>query len=149
MAKELILLGDVAGLGIVGDIVKVSDGYARNFLLPKKMAGTATEATIAKVAVRREEREAELAKELVLAEALAEKIASTSITIPVKLTESGKLFGSVSVNDLLEKAKENKLEINNKQLLMDAPIKEVGVYNLNVRLHPQVKAKLKVWIVEE
>lgn len=149
MSKELILTTDVEGLGIVGDVVNVSEGYARNFLLPKKKAAPVSDTMKQRLAKARAEREVELAAEKEVALKLAEKIGEASATITARTNEEGHLYGAVSVSDIVAAAEEQGLTLNKKNVHIDAPIKETGVFSATVILHPEVKASLKVWVVEE
>jgi len=149
MTKEVILMEDVTGLGDQGDVVQVADGYARNYLLPKSLAAPVTEATRRRLEKKRKEREAERAQQRAEHEALARKIEQTSCTIPVKTGEEGKLFGSVGVQDILASLAEQGLTLSRNQLLLEAPIRELGVFKIPVKLQPEMEATLKVWVVEE
>jgi large subunit ribosomal protein L9 len=149
MAKELILTTDVEGLGIVGDVVKVSEGYARNFLLPKRKATAVSDVMKQRLAKARAEREVELAQEKEVALKFAEKIAEASVTITARTNEEGHLYGAVNVSDIVDAAVEQGLTLNKKHVHIDEPIKETGVFSATVILHPEVKASLKVWVVEE
>ncbi len=149
MSKEVILMSDVEGLGIVGDVVSVADGFARNFLLPQNLAAPVTDAAHKMLAAKRAAREAELAQEMEVATKLAAKLKDASVTIPVKTSEEGSLYGSVGVAEIAAAAEQQKLVLTKEMITLDHAIKELGVYDLKIKLHPQVKASLKVWIVEE
>lgn len=148
MSKELILLEDVDGLGIVGEIVKVADGYARNYLLPRRLAQPFSEAARARLESRRQQRMAELASELEKMNKLAERIQDSAVTIGVK-TSGGKLYGAVHESEIVKAAKEQGLVIDKKQIVLTEPLRELGEYSVEVRLHAKVEARLKVSIVEE
>jgi large subunit ribosomal protein L9 len=149
MTKELILLSDVEGLGLEGEIVKVSAGYARNYLFPKKLAGIVTQATLKRLEKTKLEREERHKKELEAAQALAATIEKISCTIPVKVDENDKLFGSVTVNDIVAALKQQNIEMEKSKIHMGDAIKELGVYPVKIKLHPQVEVFLKVWVVGE
>jgi large subunit ribosomal protein L9 len=149
MAKQLILMSDVDGLGIVGDEVKVADGYARNYLLPKNLAAPVSEKMKERLAEKRIEREAELAKELEQAKTLQGTVEETSLTIAVRTSSEGKLYGSIKTAEIVKAAAEQGLELDKQQVIIDSPIRELGVFTVQVRLHPEVLAELKVWVVEE
>jgi large subunit ribosomal protein L9 len=149
MSKEIILMADIDGLGRAGDVVTVADGYARNYLLPKKKAAPVTAAThkqLEKLQAERKEREAE---ELAGAQKLSARVEQSSVTIAVKAGPEGKLFGSVSLGDILSAVAEQGLTLDKHQVKLDEPLRELGVFNLPVKLHPDVEATLKVWVVEE
>ncbi len=149
MAKEVILLADVDGLGVEGEIVRVADGYARNYLEPRKKAAPVTRATRQLVERKKQERLARDAAEREAAEALAAQLAGASVTIPVKTGENGKLFGAVTVADILAALEKQQIALDKKQLELSASIRELGVFDLPVKLHPDIEATLKVWVVEE
>ncbi|HEY5653612.1 MAG TPA: 50S ribosomal protein L9 [Pontiella sp.] len=149
MAVEVLLMDQVDGLGIEGDVVKVADGYARNFLFPKGIATEVTEGKKRQIEKKRLERLAQLEKEKTAADELAKKIEAIECTISAKVGESGKMFGSVGVPQILEKLAEQGLELDKSKIALEAPLHELGVFDISIKLHPEVVATLKVWIVEE
>ena len=149
MAVEVLLMDQVEGLGIEGDIVKVAEGYARNFLFPKGFATEVTEGKIRQIEKKRLERLAQLEKEKGAAEELAKKIEGVECTITVKVGENGKLFGSVGIPQILEKLAEQGLELDKAKVALAAPLHELGVFDVSLKLHADVTGTLKVWIVEE
>ncbi len=149
MAKEVILLADVEGLGGEGEIVRVAEGFARNYLLLKNKAATVSPATRRLVEKKKQERLEREAANREVAEELAGKLAAVSVTIPVKTGENGKLFGSVTITDILEALGKQDVRLDKKQLDLSAPIRELGVFDLPVKLHQDVETTLKVWVVEE
>lgn len=149
MATEVLLMDQVQGLGIEGDVVKVADGYARNFLFPRGIATEVTEGKKRQIEKKRTERLVELEKEKSAAEALQKKIEGIECTISAKVGETGTMFGSVGVPQILEKVAEQGLEIDKSKVVLAAPLHELGVFDVTIKLHPEVKATLKVWIVEE
>jgi large subunit ribosomal protein L9 len=149
MAIEVLLMDQVEGLGIEGDIVKVADGYARNYLFPRGIASEITEGKKRQIEKKRVERLAQLEKEKSAAEELAKKIEGIECTIAMKVGESGSLFGSVGIPAILEKIKEQGLELDKSKIVLPAPLHELGVFDVSVKLHSEVTGTLKVWIVEE
>lgn len=149
MAVELILMADVADVGAEGDVVTVANGYARNYLLPKKLAAPVTDATRRRLAKLRVEREAEQVSLLAAARERAKSFARVSCTIPVKTAEGEKLYGSVTASDIAEALKAQGVTIDRHELIMENPIKDLGVFKVGIRLHPEVEATVKVWVVEE
>jgi len=149
MAKEFILMADVKGLGKLGDVVRVHDGYSRNYLIPNKLAAPVTDATRRQLDKKRKEQDVLLAQQKEAAKLLAQTVEKASCTITVKTGEGGKLFGSVTLNDIVKVLKGQGLELDKGQIEMVEPIKALGVFNLPVKLHPDVQATLKVWVVEE
>ena len=149
MALELILMADVEGLGLEGQTVKVSEGYARNYLLPRKLAVGISHAALKRLEKNRLERESRQQKDRAAAQSLAQTLEQFSCTIPVKVGENDKLFGSVSANDIADTLKAQKIEIDRRKIHLAEPIRELGVYTVKVKLHPEVEASLKVWVVGE
>jgi len=149
MAKELLLLADVDGLGREGEVVKAADGYARNFLLPRKLAAAVTPANrrlVEKKKAEKAEREMTRKQE---AARFAQRIRETSVQIARKVAEETRLFGSVTVQDLAEALAREGIEVDKSQILLDHPVRELGVYTTEVRILPEVRAELKFWVVEE
>ena len=149
MAKEVLLMTDVPGLGQEGDVVRVVEGYLRNFLMPKKLAAPLTEATRRQVAKKREAREQKLGAERAQMTELAQKIEQLSINIPVKTGEEGKLFGSVTAQDIVAVVEQHGGKLDRHQLQLDEPLRKLGQFDLAVKLHPEVQATLKVCLVAE
>lgn len=150
MATEVLLMDQVEGLGIEGDIVRVSEGYARNYLFPRGIATEVTEGKKRQIEKKRTERLAELAKLKTVSEELAKKIDGLECTISAKVAEeSGKMFGSVGVPQIAEKLSEQGIVIDKSKIALAAPLHELGVFDVAIKLHPEVTATLKVWIVEE
>jgi large subunit ribosomal protein L9 len=149
MAKEVILIAEVKGLGVEGDVVRVADGYARNFLLPHKLAAPVTDATRRQIEKRRKVREEKLAQEREAAQALAKTIDTLSCTITVKTGAEGKLFGSVTATDVVTALKVQGVEVDKHQVDLPEPIRELGVFHVSIKLHPEILATVKVWVVEE
>lgn len=149
MAIEVLLIDQVENLGIEGDIVKVANGYARNFLFPRGKATIVTEGKKRQIEKKRIERLSLLKKEQTAAEELAKKIAGIECTISAKVGENGKMFGSVGIPQILEKIKEQGFEIDRTKMILTSPLHELGVFDVSIKLHAEVVATLKVWIVEE
>jgi len=149
MALELILMADVEGLGLEGQTVKVTEGYARNYLLPRKLAVPISHAALKRLEKNRLARESRQQNERAAAQALAQTIEQASCTITVKVGENDKLFGSVHANDIAEALKAQKIELDRRKIHLAEPIHELGVYTIKIKLHPEVEASLKVWVVGE
>ena len=150
MATEVFLMADVADLGVEGDVVTVADGYARNYLIPKQLGAPVTAATQRRLAKIQREREEARAAAVVEAEALSKKLAGISVTIPVKTVEGEeKLYGSVGEVEIAEALKVLGIEIDRHLIVLDEHIKELGVFDVAIKLQPEVEATVKVWIVEE
>jgi len=146
---KVILLKDIDNLGSVGDELKVKDGYARNFLLPQNFAVEATKGTVQLVEKKKKEKQTRENKIKNECTAIAEKIAAVSCTIPVEAGEEDKIFGSVTSEMIMDVLKVEGIEFDKRKIVMDEVIKKLGVYNLDVKLHPEVTAQLKVWVVKK
>jgi len=146
---EIILIEDVPSLGNAGDLVKVSDGYARNYLLPRKKAVRATAVTLKTVEQERHTLEHKQDKLEQEAQELAQKIEEISCTISKPAGEEGKLFGAVTSADIEEALREQGVSVDRKKIVLEEPIKNLGVYTVSLKLHPQVIAQLKLWVVKE
>jgi len=142
-------MSDVKGLGSEGDVVTVADGYARNYLVPQNLAASVTEATRRRLAKLQKEREVQRKAALSDAHQRAEQLKDVSVTIPVKTGEESKLYGSVTSTDIVTALKDQGLELDRHDLLLPEPIKELGVFDVTVKLHAEVAATIKVWVVEE
>lgn len=149
MSTEVLLMSDVKDLGNEGDIVTVADGYARNFLFPKKIGATVSDATRRQLAKNQVVREAERATLVAEARERAEKLSGVSCTIAVKTDDEDKMYGSVAAKDILEALKAQGVEIDKTSLQLEHPIKELGVFDIQVKLDKDVEAAIKVWVVEE
>jgi len=146
---KVILLQNVERLGKIGDIVNVKEGFARNFLIPQKKAAIATEGNVKLQEALNKKKEAEEKKRLDASKVLAEKIGALSLTISAEAGEEEKLFGSVS-NDMISKALADEgIKIDKKEIVLDEPIKKLGVFQVIVKVHPEVKATLRVWVVKK
>jgi len=146
---QVILLENVPSLGKAGDQVKVSDGYGRNYLIPKKMAVLATEKSLKVIEHQKRQIQQRMEKAKKDAEKMAQQIATFSCTFAKTIGESGKLFGSITSMDIESYLKENGLEVDRKKISLEEPIKNLGMFTVPIKLHPEVTAHLKVWVVQE
>lgn len=147
---KVILLQDVKSLGKKGETVEVSEGYGRNFILTKKLGVEANNANINNLKLQKANEEKRAQEHLEQCQALAKQIEDTDITVYIKSGEGGRTFGSVSTKEIVKAAKDQRnLEIDKKKLVMKDPIKALGMYEVIVKLHPKVTAKLKVKVQEE
>jgi large subunit ribosomal protein L9 len=146
---EILLMADVPDVGTEGSVVTVADGFARNYLVPKKLAAPVTKAARARLAKLQKQRDVERQAMAEKTRLLAEKLAGISCTISAKTSESEKLYGSVTATEIAENLKGQGFTIDREAILLEAPIKALGVYTVSVRLSPDVSVPLKVWIVEE
>lgn len=146
---KVIFLQDVKGQGKKGEIKEVSEGYAQNFLLPKKLVKPATDGnvkvqdSIKNAEVKKKDQERENAK------ALAATLEQTTVTIRAKSGEGGRLFGSITNKQVSEELEKLKLKIDKRSIIMDQPIRTLGVTKVPVKLHPEVTATLSVTVVSE
>ena len=146
----VILNRDVKGTGKAVDIVKVSDGYARNMLIPKGYAKEATEGNVRNLEKQKALAAEKKAEEKAAAQALAEKINAASVTIKTKAGEGGRIFGSITSKDIADAlADQKKLAVDKKKIQLDNPIKQTGEMTVDIRLYPEVMAKLKVTVTAE
>ena len=147
---KVILLEDVKSLGKKGDLVNVSDGYARNMLLPKKKGVEATPANLNTLKLQTKHAEKLAEEALAAAKELKEKIDKKSVSLIIRTGEGGRVFGSISAKEIAEAAKDQLgYDIDKKKISMDGPLKELGTTKVDVRLHPQVIAKLAINVTEE
>ena len=145
---KVILIEDVEKLGSMGDIIQVKDGYARNYLFPKNLAKTATDSNLKIIEEIKKKKISALAKEKKLAEALREKLSLVSCTIPVEAGDDDRLFGSVTSQDIARAFEEEGFSLDKRKIIMEEPIKKLGVYHVSIRLHAEVTAAAKVWVVK-
>jgi len=143
----LILLDDVEKLGLAGDEVHVAPGYARNYLLPRKLAAKATPGTLRLVESRKAMIAERRAKELAAAQELAEKLNTIEISIAMQATEDDQLFGSVTPRMIADELAARGINIEHNRVKLDPPLKTLGGYDVEIKLHAEVTGKVKVWIV--
>lgn len=147
---KVILNKDVKGLGKKGDVVEASDGYARNFLIPKKVASEATEGNVKSLNMKKRAEEEKLKEELNDAKKLAKVLEGVKVEIYTKAGEGGRLFGSVTSKEIAENLKKKfKIDIDKRKINLKDPIKTLGTTNVEVKIHPKVKAKLSVNVKEK
>ncbi len=146
---KVILKEDIDKLGKSGDIVEVKKGYARNFLIP---SGKALEASPSNLKIIDEEKKWErvrLERSKKIAQELAEKLSKVSITATVQVGEEDKVFGAITSQNIADQLKEQGFDIDRRKIVLEEPLKALGVYEVPVKLHPEVEAKVKVWVVRE
>lgn len=146
---KIILLQDVKSLGKKGDVVNVSDGYARNYVLPKKVGVEATEKNKNELKLQKQHEDKLAAERLAEAKELAKKLESIKIEVTMKAGENGKVFGSIASKEIAEQAKKQYgLDIDKKKIVLDEPIKSFGMHEVPLKLHPDVTARLYVLVKE-
>lgn len=147
---KVILLQDVKSLGKKGELVNVSDGYARNYILPKKLGIEANNTNMNNMKLQKQKEDRQAAQELADAKALAESLKEVTIELQVKTGEGGKVFGSVSAKEIVAAAKTQKnLVIDKKKLLIDEPIRTCGMHIIKIRLHKDVVGEFRVHVSEK
>ena len=146
---KIILLQDEKKLGKKGDIIEVSEGYARNFVLPKKIGVEATPKNLNDLKLQKANAEKVAAQQLAAAKELAEKLGAASVTLSIKAGDNGKAFGSVSGKEIAKAITDQlKLDVDKKKLVLPEPLKTFGTHEVPVKLHKDVTAKLAVKVVE-
>lgn len=146
---EVVLMKDHEKLGKALDVVSVKDGFARNFLVPQGIAVPATEGNKKKVAEAKRLAEVREDKKIKDSQELASKIEQTPCTIPVKVGEEDKIFGSVTAQEISDFLQKEGFAIEKRHVELEEPIKQLGVYTVTINLYRSVSAKLKVWVVKE
>lgn len=144
---EVILRDDVPSLGKAGQLVKVSPGYARNFLFPRNLAVEATPANKQRIAAEQKARVARAQQEKAAAQALAGVLAGLAITVTHKAGDEGRLFGSITAQDIADAVKAKGHDLDKRKIELEHPIKHVGFHTVSVKLHADVHAELKVNVV--
>ena len=145
----VILRENVENLGRIGDLVNVSNGFARNFLIPKKLVMVADPANVKMIENQKKVLEKKRVAARSVSEALAKKISDQSVTISRKVGDNDKLFGSVTQTDIAEALKKSGLVVEKRMVTLDQPIKSLGVHTVTIRFDQDVTASVKVWIVKE
>ncbi len=146
---EVILKKDVEKIGKAGAVVKVKEGFARNFLFPRDLAQPVTGAALKKIEQDASARAAQSAKIKEESVKLQERLSSLSLTIPALAQDEEKLYGSINANEISEALKEEGFLIDKNIIELAEPIKSLGVYEIPIKLHPEVIAKLKLWVVKK
>ena len=146
---KVILTQDIAGLGSIGDLITVKDGFGRNYLVPQGKATQATSQNMKKLEHQKRQIREKIDKAKREAERLAARIEAVSCTVAKAVGEEDKLFGSVTGMDIEASLKLEGIEIDRKKINIIEPIKSLGIYNIPIKLHPEVTAILKLWVVKE
>ncbi|MBL0171284.1 MAG: 50S ribosomal protein L9 [Gemmatimonadaceae bacterium] len=146
---EVILRNAVDKLGHPGDIVTVSPGYARNYLLPRGFAFEATAGNRKRIALEKSRLEALENERIAAAQTIADKLGEVSVTFAARVGDEGKLFGSVTTADIAHQLELQGYKVEKRQIELNEPIKALGVYRVGVRLHADVKPEIKVWVIKQ
>jgi large subunit ribosomal protein L9 len=146
---EVILIQDVDRLGKSSSIIKVKDGYARNFLIPNKLAIPLTAQNLKKLEQDKQQKTLQSEKVKKLAEEQVRQLASMSLTITALTQEDDRLYGSITVGDIAAGLKDEGIEIDKNAITLPEPIKSLGIYEVSIKLHPEVSGTIKVWVVKK
>lgn len=146
---EVILTQDVSPLGKMGTVVKVREGYARNFLLPKKMAFQATAANLRKIEQQKKKKQLQDEQEKQAAQELADKLSKVSCTLSAEVNDLEKLYGAVTPAEVSQALQEEGFTVDKKDIVMEQPIEELGIFEVGVKLHPEVTAKIRLWVTKK
>jgi large subunit ribosomal protein L9 len=146
---EVILLQDVESLGKQGDLIKVKDGYARNFLFPRKMAALSTPESLKMIEQTKKKKAKEDEKMKAEAEEIAKKINALSCTISVEAGVEDKIFGTVTPEMIKNMLRQENITVDKKDVIIEEPIKKLGVYQIKIKLMHGVEATLRVWVVKK
>ncbi|MCX7879681.1 MAG: 50S ribosomal protein L9 [Ignavibacteria bacterium] len=147
---KVILRKDLEKLGKTGDVVTVKDGYARNYLIPRGYAYYASEGAIKAIEIEKKRQIRRIEQERSRAEKFAQELSQIQLTIPMRVGEEGKLYGSVTpaiISELLKS--EHNIEIDRRQILVDEPIKTLGVFDVKIKLYQDIYANIKLWVIAE
>jgi large subunit ribosomal protein L9 len=146
---KVILRSDVERLGSAGDVVSVAAGYARNFLMPRGFAAAATDENVKLIAVEKKRVVKDQVRLKEEAEALAKELEKISLTISKQSGEEDKLFGSVTNMEIAEALAKENHEIDKRKIILEEPIKALGIYTVPIKIHTEVTANVKLWVVKE
>lgn len=141
---KVVLLQDVKGQGKKNDVINVSDGYARNYLIKNKLAAEATASMVNSLEISKKADEHRRAVERAEAMALAEKLKGMTVTVKIKVGETGKLFGALNTQSVADALAENGIEIDKKKIVLGEVIKSVGLYDVQLKLYPEISTRIKV-----
>jgi large subunit ribosomal protein L9 len=146
---KVILRQDMEKLGKMGSIVKVKDGYARNFLFPRQLAIPATARNIKYLKDIERQNELKLQKIKAEAQQLAERLDGLSVNVQAQAGRDDRLYGSITAADIAQALEKEGFALNKKEIILNEPIKALGVYEVLIKLHPEVQARIKVWVVKK
>jgi len=146
---QVIIKKKIEKLGEVGDIVNVKDGYARNYLLPRGLVVKATPGSLKEIELIKLQIKKRHDKKINNQKELAKKISKLKINIPIKVGEGNQVFGSVTSNNISEYLSEKGFEIDKKSIILDDPIKSLGIHNVDLRLDDNINTKLKIYVIKE
>jgi large subunit ribosomal protein L9 len=146
---EVILSQDVKNLGKTGDVVKVKDGYARNFLFPNNFAYVASPSNLKRIERLAQKKQEEYKKEKQVALDLADKLGKISCTVSAEVNDLEKLYGAITEAEIIKAIEVEGFTIDKKQLEIEKPVDELGIFEIGVRLHPEVSVKIRLWVTKK
>ncbi len=146
---KIILRQNIEKLGTIGELVTVKDGYARNYLIPRQMAYFATPGAEKRLEIERRQYDKKMLRAKEAAELTAAKLAELQISVPMAVGEEGKLFGSVTPQMIAQELEVRGFTIDRRTITIEEPIKSLGVFDVKVKLHPEVSGNLKVWVISQ
>lgn len=145
---EVILTQDVEKLGSTGQVIKVKNGYARNFLVPRKLAYLATPANLKRIEQQEKKRKAQYGQEKKEAEDFAKKLQKVSCTVNVEVNDLEKLYGAVTEAEIVKALEAEGFTIDKKDIIIEKPIEELGIFDVGVKIHAEVIAKIRLWVTK-
>jgi len=146
---EVILSKDIQTLGKLGEVIKVKDGYARNFLLPRKLAYAATPANLKRIEQQEKKSKVQDEQAKKDAEVFAEKLNKTSCTIDVEVNDLDKLYGAIAEADIAKALEIEGFTVDKKDIVIEKPIEELGIFEIGINLHSEVTAKIRLWVTKK
>ncbi len=146
---KVILRKDFEQLGQVGDVVNVKRGYARNYLIPQGIAFVADDKNLKRLQEEQKQIAIKRDRERVIAEKMAEELSKVSCTASVQVGEEDRVFGSVTAQDIADLLKEKGVEIDKRKIILPEPIKALGIYDVAIKLHADVQATIKLWVIKQ
>ncbi len=146
---EVILSEDIQALGKLGEVVKVKDGYARNFLLPRKLAYAATPSNLKRIEQQEKKNKAQHEQAKKEAEELAKKLNKASCTLSVEVNDLDKLYGAVAEADIAKALEVEGFTVDKKDIVIEKPIEELGIFEIVINLHSEVTAKIRLWVTKK
>ena len=146
---DVILTQDVPLLGKTGDVVNVKDGHARNLLFPKKIAYAATPANLKRIQQLEKKRQEANVADIAGAQQIAEQISKASCTVSVEVNDQEKLYGSITEIDVAKALEVEGFQVDKKQIKFEQPIEELGIFEIGVEIHPEVIAKVRLWVTKK
>lgn len=146
---QIILMETVENLGKVGDVLKVKDGYARNYLFPRQLAMLATAGNMKRIEKEKAKRLAAYQAQMAKAQELANELAKVSLTVTVEVNDQEKLYGNVSESEIIRAFELEGQKVEKRQLVLEKPVDALGIFEVGVKLHPEVIAKVRLWVTKK